>query len=58
MRSLNYSPYGPRPRRSGQLVALWMVVFIGILVATWYISTRHADTAKEYADRLLQKKPD
>ncbi|KAK0705226.1 hypothetical protein B0H67DRAFT_593515 [Lasiosphaeris hirsuta] len=56
MRSLNYSPYAPRPRRSAQLVVLWMVVFIGILVATWYISTRHTEAAAEYVDKLLRKK--
>jgi len=44
-----YSPYGPRPRRSGVLVLLWMATFLFILFVTWYITTRHGETAREYA---------
>lgn len=40
------SPYGPRPRRSNLLVAIWMACFAGVVVMTWYISTRHPDKAR------------
>ena len=29
-----YSPYGPRPRRSAQLIAIWMAILVAALVAT------------------------
>lgn len=34
-----YSPYA-RPRRSKQLVVAWMVVFVFILVVTYYLNRR------------------
>ncbi|KAH8903972.1 hypothetical protein BR93DRAFT_930591 [Coniochaeta sp. PMI_546] len=40
------SPYGPRPRHSNLLVAIWMACFVGVIVMTWYISTRHSDKAR------------
>ncbi|KAI1139665.1 hypothetical protein F5Y05DRAFT_329528 [Hypoxylon sp. FL0543] len=35
-----YSPYGPRPKRSAQLVLIWMVILVLALVATFYLTTR------------------
>ncbi|KAI1411690.1 hypothetical protein F5Y13DRAFT_190999 [Hypoxylon sp. FL1857] len=35
-----YSPYGPRPKRSAQLVLIWMVIMVFALVATFYLTTR------------------
>lgn len=52
-----YSPYGPRPRRSKQLVVVWMSCLLGILFLTWYITSRHRESARTYADLLL-KNPD
>jgi len=43
-----YSPYGPRRRRSGKLVLLWMAIFIGIVWYMWYLSKR-GETARLYA---------
>ncbi|KAI1765821.1 hypothetical protein GGR53DRAFT_488436 [Hypoxylon sp. FL1150] len=35
-----YSPYGPRPRRSAQLILIWMAILVVALVATFYLTTR------------------
>lgn len=48
-----YSPYGQRPRRSNQLVVLWVACFVAILVMTWYITTRHKETAKSYTSEFV-----
>jgi hypothetical protein len=50
-----YSPYRSRPRKSKRLVIIWVGAFIGILLLTWYISTRHKGTAKTYASEFLMK---
>lgn len=31
--------YGPRPRHSQRLVALWMAAFLGILFVTWWLTS-------------------
>ncbi|KAI0831609.1 hypothetical protein F5Y06DRAFT_301646 [Hypoxylon sp. FL0890] len=35
-----YSPYGPRPKRSAQLILIWMVILVLALAATFYLTTR------------------
>ncbi|KAI1479471.1 hypothetical protein K445DRAFT_320438 [Daldinia sp. EC12] len=35
-----YSPYGPRPKRSAQLIAIWMVILVFALVVTFYLTSR------------------
>lgn len=49
-----YSPYGPRPRRSQQLVLLWVVGFIAILIMTWYLTTRHGESTRTFASGILR----
>lgn len=48
-----YSPYGPRPRRSNQLVILWVIAFFALLAMTWYLTTRHKETTSKLASELL-----
>jgi hypothetical protein len=52
-----YSPYGPRPRHSSRLVILWVGCFFLIVFLTWYLNTRHKDTAAEYASKIVGMKP-
>lgn len=33
-----FSPYGPRPKRSAQIVLVWMAVFVGVLLLTYYLT--------------------
>lgn len=47
------SPYGPRPRRSKQLIVLWMGILLFVLVTTYYLLTRRRETTEEYANMLL-----
>jgi hypothetical protein len=49
-----FSPYGPRPKRSAQLVAIWMACFTFILFVTWYLTTRHGESTKAYAKEFLK----
>ncbi|KAK5660781.1 hypothetical protein OQA88_12148 [Cercophora sp. LCS_1] len=48
-----YSPYGPKPKRSGRLVVLWMMCFLFILFGTWFLTTRHGETTRGMAKTLL-----
>ncbi len=48
------SPYGPRPRRSAQLIVAWVLCFLFILFVTWYITTKHEETARSYTDQFLR----
>ncbi|KAI1471928.1 uncharacterized protein F4812DRAFT_416061 [Daldinia caldariorum] len=35
-----YSPYGPRPKRSAQLIAVWMAILVFALAVTFYLTGR------------------
>jgi hypothetical protein len=48
------SPYGPRPRRSNFLVVLWMACFVGIVLMTYYITTRHRATARAIGAEIVK----
>ncbi|KAI0131271.1 hypothetical protein F4814DRAFT_405445 [Daldinia grandis] len=49
-----YSPYGPRPKRSAQLIAIWMVILVFALVVTFYLTGRERGaTASSYAGMRL-----
>lgn len=47
------SPYGPRPRRSKQLIVLWMGVLLFVLVTAYYLITRRRETTETNAKILL-----
>ena len=49
-----YSPYGPRPKRSSQLIMLWMACFLVLLLFTWFMATRHRETTKAYTEEFLR----
>jgi hypothetical protein len=57
MARMLYSPYGPRARRSPQVIILYMACFLLILFLTWYLTTRHPETARSYASEFLGKSP-
>ncbi|KAI0376150.1 hypothetical protein F5Y04DRAFT_267049 [Hypomontagnella monticulosa] len=40
-----YSPYGPRPKRSAQLVLIWMAILVIALVVTFYLTSRERDAS-------------
>lgn len=47
------SLYAPRRRRSGRLVLVWMATLVFAVWVTWYITTRHSQTAKPYVNEFL-----
>ncbi|KAI6355634.1 hypothetical protein MCOR25_008129 [Pyricularia grisea] len=47
-----YSPYAPRGRTNSTLVVVWIGGFLTLLFLTYWISTRHADKARHYADKF------
>ncbi|KAI1095457.1 hypothetical protein F5B19DRAFT_441684 [Rostrohypoxylon terebratum] len=47
------SPYGPRPRRSAQLVIIWMVILVIALIVTFYLTSRERDAPASYAEMRL-----
>ncbi|KAH8840239.1 hypothetical protein MCOR29_011147 [Pyricularia oryzae] len=47
-----YSPYAPRGRTNNTLVMVWVGGFLTLLFMTYWISTRHADKARHYADKF------
>ncbi|OTA65266.1 hypothetical protein K449DRAFT_392385 [Hypoxylon sp. EC38] len=50
-----YSPYGPRPKRSAQLVLIWMVILVFALVATFYLTTRERGIISDTDTRLVDE---
>ncbi|KAL1839755.1 hypothetical protein VTJ49DRAFT_1178 [Mycothermus thermophilus] len=48
-----FSIYAPRRRRSPRFILAYIGTFFFILWATWYISTRHAETARPYVEEFL-----
>ncbi|KAI1111235.1 hypothetical protein F5Y14DRAFT_454250 [Nemania sp. NC0429] len=54
-RALNFSPYGPRPRRSARLVLLWILVLALILALTFYLTSRDGEPSKVDAEVVMQK---
>ncbi|KAI1649604.1 hypothetical protein F4815DRAFT_488714 [Daldinia loculata] len=49
-----YSPYGPRPKRSAQLIAIWMVILVFALIVTFYLTSRERGaTTSSYAGMRL-----
>lgn len=56
IRMPQYSPYGPRPKRSAQLVVIWMVILVVALVVTFYLTTRERGAVSSYEGmRLVDK---
>ncbi|KAL2265377.1 hypothetical protein VTJ83DRAFT_6477 [Remersonia thermophila] len=49
-----FSIYTPRRRRSPRFILLYFGTFAFILLVTWYISTRHAETARPYVQEFLR----
>ncbi|EHA48265.1 hypothetical protein MGG_11439 [Pyricularia oryzae 70-15] len=45
-------PYAPRGRTNNTLVMVWVGGFLTLLFMTYWISTRHADKARHYADKF------
>ncbi|KAI1101896.1 hypothetical protein F4804DRAFT_314571 [Jackrogersella minutella] len=48
-----YSPYGPRPKRSAQLVLIWMAILVVALIITFYLTTRERGVTSSYAGMRL-----
>ncbi|EJT79235.1 hypothetical protein GGTG_04321 [Gaeumannomyces tritici R3-111a-1] len=48
-----YSPYNRR-KPSNTLVIVWCSAFFTLLILTWWISTRHSETARRYADKFAE----
>ncbi|KAK8086909.1 hypothetical protein PG994_001883 [Apiospora phragmitis] len=55
LRKLTYSPYAPRPRRSGRLVLLWMAVLAFIIYVTYYLNTRQRAATMSAAEPLAEE---
>ncbi|KAI2620236.1 hypothetical protein GGS26DRAFT_571630 [Hypomontagnella submonticulosa] len=55
-----YSPYGPRPKRSAQLILIWMAILVVALVVTFYLTSRERDASyagMKLADEAVGKEP-
>ncbi|OTB05417.1 hypothetical protein M426DRAFT_319954 [Hypoxylon sp. CI-4A] len=50
-----YSPYGPRPKRSAQLVLIWMVILVVALFVTFYLTRREAGPSSYAGMRLADE---
>ncbi|KAI2632402.1 hypothetical protein GGR54DRAFT_583340 [Hypoxylon sp. NC1633] len=52
-----YSPYAPRPKRSAQLIVIWMAILVVALVVTFYLTTRER-SAFSYESMVLDNEQD
>lgn len=50
-----WSPYARPPRRSRRLVVVWLCGFLIAGLLTWWISTRHMQMARSYAEVLVHQ---
>ncbi|KAK3943530.1 hypothetical protein QBC46DRAFT_351409 [Diplogelasinospora grovesii] len=48
--------YGPRTRRSGKLVFLWMATLFGLLYIIWYLQHNHPEATDRYRTEMLGHK--
>lgn len=47
---LYFSLYGPRLKRSAQIVLVWTAVFLGVVLITYYLTSHHGEVPVRLTD--------